>query len=104
MVSMDGQSSEFKGEAHLISKYAQDFFLGHCSQSACDMIKFYLPVTIVIIPDMLVTNIITNLPKSCLVVMTYQTMLAGMKVPITGTQKSHVAEMKYIYSTHSVVV
>ncbi len=28
-------------------------------------IKFYFPVTIVIIPDMLVTNLITKLSKSC---------------------------------------
>ncbi len=55
-------------------------------------IEFYLPVTIVIIPDVLVTNLITKLSKSCLVVMTCQTMLAGMKVSITGTQNSHAVD------------
>ncbi len=39
-------------------------------------IEFYLPVIIVIIPDMLVTNLITKLSKPCLVVMICQTMLA----------------------------
>ena len=52
-------------------------------------IEFYLPITIVVIPDVLVTNLITKLSKSCLVVMTCQTMLAGMKVSVTGTQNSH---------------
>ena len=50
-------------------------------------IEFYLPVTIVIIPDVLVANLITKLSKPCLLVMTCQTMLTGMKVSITGTQK-----------------
>ncbi len=52
-------------------------------------IEFYFPVTIAIIPDMLVTNLITKLSKSCLVVMACQTILAGMKVFINGTQNSH---------------
>ncbi len=52
-------------------------------------IEFFLPVTIVIIPDVLVTNLITKLYKSCLIVMTFQTMLAGMNFSITGTQNSH---------------
>ena len=51
-------------------------------------IEFFLPVTIVIIPDVLVTNI-TKLYQSCLVVMTCQTMLAGMKLSMSGTQNSH---------------
>ncbi len=53
-------------------------------------VKFPLPVTIAIIPDVLVTNLITKLYQSCLVVMTSQTMQAGMKFSITGTQNSHV--------------
>ena len=52
-------------------------------------IEFFLLVTIVIIPDVLVTNLITKLYLSCLVVMACQTMLAGMKFFITGTQNSH---------------
>ncbi len=52
-------------------------------------IEFYLPVTIVIIPDMLVTNLITKLYQSCLDAMASQTMLAGMKFFINGTQNSH---------------
>ena len=59
----------------------------HCKSPA--KIEFYLPVTIVIIPDVLVTNLITKLYKSCLVVMASQTMLAGMKYSITGTPNSH---------------
>ena len=46
------------------------------------------PVTIGIIPDVLATIIITNLCKPCLAVMGSVTMLAGMKVSITGTQNS----------------
>ncbi len=53
-------------------------------------IEFFLPVTIVIIPDVLVTNRITKLYQSCLVVMASQTMLARMKFSITGTPNSHV--------------
>ncbi len=49
-----------------------------------------IPVTIVIIPDVLVINLITKLYQSCLVVMASQTMLAGMKFSITGTPNSHV--------------
>ncbi len=45
---------------------------------------------IVIIPDVLVTNLITKICKPCLVVMACQTMLDGMKVFITGEQNSHV--------------
>ncbi len=48
-------------------------------------IEFFLPVTIVIIPDVLVTK----LYKPCLVAMASQTMLAGMKFSITGTPNSH---------------
>ena len=55
-------------------------------------IEFCLPVTIVIIPDMLVTILITKLSIPCLDVMTCQTRLAGMKVSITGTQNSHVLQ------------
>ncbi len=51
---------------------------------------FYLNVTIVIIPDVFVTNLITKLSKPCLVVMACQTMLAGMKFSITGTPNSHL--------------
>ncbi len=52
-------------------------------------IEFYLPVTVVIIPDVLVTNLITKLYQSCLVAMACKTILAGMKFSITGTQNSH---------------
>ena len=52
-------------------------------------IEFYIPITIVIIPDVLVANLITKLSKPCLIVMTCHTILAGMKVTITGTQNSH---------------
>ncbi len=48
------------------------------------------PVTIVIILAVLVTNLITKLCKLCLVVMACWTMLAGMKVSITGKQNSHM--------------
>ncbi len=41
------------------------------------------------IPDVLVTNIITKLYESCLVVMASQTILTGMKFTITGTHNSH---------------
>ncbi len=61
-------------------------------------IEFYLPVTIVIIPDVLVTNLITKLSKPCLVVMINQTMLAGMKVSITGTQNSHDPSKKLTFT------
>ena len=60
-------------------------------------IEFCLPVTIVIIPEVLVTNLITKLYQSCLVAMTSQTMLAGMKFSITGTPNSHV--MKEIHGS-----
>ncbi len=60
-----------------------------------DPIEFYLPVTIGIITDVLVTNIITNLCKTCLAVMVSVTMLAGMKVSITGTQNSHASSIVY---------
>ena len=52
-------------------------------------IEFYLPVTFVVIPDMLVINLTTKPSEPCLVVMTWQTMVAEMKVSITGTQNSH---------------
>ena len=48
-------------------------------------IKFFLPVIIVIIPNVLVTNLITELYEPRLVVNASQTMLAGMKFSITGT-------------------
>ncbi len=54
-----------------------------------DMSDEWFIVTIVIIPDVLVTNLITKLYKSCLVAMASQTMLAGMKFSITGTPNSH---------------
>ena len=38
---------------------------------------------------MLVTDLNTKLCKACLDVMGCQTMLAGMKVSITGTENSH---------------
>ncbi len=47
-----------------------------------------LPVTIVIVPDVLATNLIKKLYQSCLFVMACLTMLAGMKFSITGTQNS----------------
>ncbi len=53
------------------------------------MIKFLLHVSIVIIPDVLMTNPITKLYQSCLVAMESQTILAGMMFSITGTQNSH---------------
>ena len=53
-------------------------------------IEFLLPVTIVIIPDVLVTNLITKLYQSCLVAMASQTMQAGMTFSITGTPNPHV--------------
>ncbi len=73
-------------------KWARDHMMeGICLISFLDQtIEFYLPVTIVIIPDVLVTNLITKLYQSCLLVMTCQTMLAGMKFSINGTQNSHV--------------
>ncbi len=67
-------------------------------------IEFYLPVTIVIIPDVLVTNLITKLSKPCLVVMTFQTMLAGMKVSINGTQNSHVNLFSMMFNLQLCVV
>ncbi len=48
-------------------------------------IELFLLVTIVIIPDVLVTNLITKLYSSCLVAMASHTMLAGMQFSITGT-------------------
>ncbi len=52
-------------------------------------IEFELLVTIVIIPDVLVTHLIAKLYKSCLIAMASQTMLAGMKFSINGTPNSH---------------
>ncbi len=52
-------------------------------------IKFFLPVAIVIIPDVLVTNLITKLYESRLAAIASHTMLAGMKFSITGTPNSH---------------
>ena len=61
-------------------------------------IEFYLPVTIVIIPDVLVTNPITMLYKSCLLAMASQTMLAGMEFSITGTPNSHEARVLIFFA------
>ncbi len=54
--------------------------------------EFYFPETIDIIPDVLVSIRITKLSIPCLDVMACQTMPAGMKVSITGTQNSHVLQ------------
>ncbi len=60
-------------------------------------IEFFLAVTIVIIPDVLVTNLITKLSQSCLVTMASQIMLAGMKFSITGTPDSNVIGRHYFF-------
>ncbi len=52
-------------------------------------IKFYLPVNIVNIPDVLVTYLIRKLYKPYLFGMACQTMLPGMKVFNFGTRNSH---------------
>ncbi len=62
------------------------------------------PVTIVIIPDVLVTNLITKLYKACLVAMASQTMLAGMKFSITGTPNSHVSGIYYSFYGHLTIL
>ncbi len=58
-------------------------------------IKFFLPVIIVIIPNVLVTNLITELYEPRLVVNASQTMLAGMKFSMTGTPNSHEYQQYY---------
>ena len=52
-------------------------------------IEFFFPVTIVIIPDVFVTNLITKCCEACLIVMAFQTMLAGMMFHISERQNSH---------------
>ncbi len=59
-------------------------FKALCVFFSLDLIKFFLLVTIVIIPDVLLTNLITKPYQSCLVV-------------ITGTQNSHVVSFQYYH-------
>ncbi len=68
---------------------SSDIFINFSAENF-DTIEFFLPVTIAIIPDVLVTNLITKLYQSCLVAMASQTMVAGMKFSTTGTPNSHV--------------
>ncbi len=65
------------------------------------MIEFFLPVTIVIIPDVMVTNAITKLYQSCLVVMASQTMLAGMKFSITQAWFAGLLTLVWDNSAHT---
>ncbi len=62
-----------------------------CRENRCpgNSIKFILPVTSVIIRDVLVTNLITKLCYSCLVATACWIMLARMKSSITETRISH---------------
>ena len=62
--------------------HLKDYDTCLCKLTLTASIKFFLPLTIIIISDVLVTNLITKLYKSCLVAMSFQTMLAGMKFSI----------------------
>ncbi len=71
------------------------YFNSPMRPSVCP-IKFFLPVTIAVIPDVLVTNLITQIYLTCLVVMTCQTTFAGVKSSITDTQNSQVTSLMAI--------
>ncbi len=53
-------------------------------------VELFFPVTIVVIPDKMVTNLITNLYWLCLVAMLFHITLPGMKFSISGTQNYRV--------------